>query len=81
MVYIFLLQLILNFKRPLMKWGLLHIVATNICMWAITVVLEAAESYTHYVQETLPEINYRDMTTIKHFSTTPKPISKLAHLM
>ena len=30
-----------------MKFGFLHVIATDLCIWSITVVLEAAETFIH----------------------------------
>ena len=46
-------QLVVNFKTGFIKFGFLHMVATNLCVWAITVVQEGAESYAHYNDKTL----------------------------
>jgi len=37
-------QLVLGFQKCWMKLGLLHVIATNLSIWAITVILEATES-------------------------------------
>ena len=40
-------QVIVNFHKPLVRLGLLHLIATNICDWAMTVSLEATEAFVH----------------------------------
>ena len=37
----------INFHKPLVKLGLLHLIATNVCIWIFTIVLEASASYAH----------------------------------
>ena len=41
-------QLSMNFKRGFVKFGLLHMIATNICIWSITVIQEVSGSYLLY---------------------------------
>ena len=48
----FFFQLSMNFKKGFVKFGLLHMIATNICIWSITVIQEVSASY----------ILYREMT-------------------
>ena len=50
-------QMVINFQKCIVKLGLLHLIATNICIWIFTIVLEASASYTH-VDYMIPDINY-----------------------
>ena len=34
------------------QFCLLHILATNVCVWLITVILEGSESFVHYSEDT-----------------------------
>ena len=49
--------MVINFQKGLVKLGLLHLIATNICIWIFTIVLEASASYTH-VDYMIPDLNY-----------------------
>lgn len=53
LVYVFALtffvfknhRVVINFHHRLVKLGLMHTLATNICIWFITLILETSESY------------------------------------
>ena len=38
-------QLVVHLKQSFARLGLVHLVATNLCMWAMVVVMETAEAY------------------------------------
>ncbi len=46
-VYGYHFQTIINVYQPLVKFGLIHVMAANICIWGNTVMMEAVESYVH----------------------------------
>lgn len=43
MVYI--LQLVINKQKPFVRFGMMHLMATNICVLIVTAVMETNEDY------------------------------------
>ena len=41
------MQTVFNFWKPFMKTGLMHLLATNLSLWANVVCTEAAEAFAH----------------------------------
>lgn len=40
-----LFQIVVNKHKAFVRFGLTHIIATNICIWALATVVETAEDY------------------------------------
>ena len=47
----FMLQIVVNFNRSLMRLGMLHVLVTVACICFLTVVMETAEAYFHLTKD------------------------------
>ena len=45
MFYYFLFQVVINVYKAVVRFGLIHMAATNMCCWASTVILETTEAF------------------------------------
>ena len=57
---IFNFQLVIDKQKACVRFGMMHIMATNLCVLLITAITETAEDYRHQ--------DYLSKNTSKHFS-------------
>ena len=49
--FIYCSQIGLNFHKSVSRFAVLHLVATNLCMWAMTVIMESGNTYARHEHE------------------------------
>ena len=62
----FVKQVVINMHKVLVRFGIMHAVATNICCWLITTVVEANEDFRAISTHELMQQQQQQSTVEQH---------------